>query len=36
MVKTRQYTVGYLPYRGKHNPSPQLTITGKWLNKLGF
>ncbi|EPL6456638.1 SymE family type I addiction module toxin [Providencia rettgeri] len=35
-VKTRQYTVGYLPNRGKPNPSPQLTLGGKWLNELGF
>ncbi|MEX6158387.1 SymE family type I addiction module toxin [Providencia manganoxydans] len=24
------------PKRGKPNPSPQLTISGKWLNELGF
>ncbi|MEX6211728.1 SymE family type I addiction module toxin [Providencia huaxiensis] len=36
-VKTRHYTVGYLPNRGEPNPSPQLTISGKWLKKeLGF
>ncbi|QQT51300.1 hypothetical protein [Proteus mirabilis] len=23
--------MGYLLNRGKHNPSPQLTIIGKWL-----
>ncbi|WP_308410234.1 SymE family type I addiction module toxin, partial [Providencia stuartii] len=31
VVKTRQYTVGYAPNRGKPNPSPQLTLSGKWL-----
>ncbi|WP_374448462.1 SymE family type I addiction module toxin [Providencia sp.] len=36
MARTRQYTVGYLPNRGKPNPSPQLNISGKWLNELGF
>ncbi|EOI7706836.1 SymE family type I addiction module toxin [Providencia vermicola] len=36
VVKTRQYTVGYAPNRGKPNPSPQLTLSGKWLNELGF
>ena len=35
VVKTRQYTVGYLPNRGKPNPSLQLTISGKWLKELG-
>ncbi|UPS63851.1 SymE family type I addiction module toxin [Providencia rettgeri] len=35
-VKTRHYTVGYTPNRGKPNPSPQLTLSGKWLNELGF
>lgn len=35
LVKTRQYTVDYLPNRGKPNPSPQLTISGKWLKELG-
>ncbi|MEQ5575261.1 SymE family type I addiction module toxin [Providencia huaxiensis] len=29
MVKTRKYTVGYVPNRGKPNPSPQLTLSGK-------
>ncbi|HHR6029362.1 TPA: SymE family type I addiction module toxin [Providencia alcalifaciens] len=28
--------MGYLPNKGKPNPSPQLTISGKWLKKLGF
>ncbi|EMA3639574.1 type I toxin-antitoxin system SymE family toxin [Providencia stuartii] len=36
VVKIRQYTVGYAPNRGKSNPSPQLIISGKWLNDLGF
>ncbi|EOE0524811.1 SymE family type I addiction module toxin [Providencia stuartii] len=36
VVKTRQYTVGYASNRGKPNPSPQLTLSGKWLNDLGF
>ncbi|AIN63359.1 TPA: SymE family type I addiction module toxin [Providencia stuartii] len=36
VVKTRQYTVGYAPNRGKSNPSPQLIISGKWLNAIGF
>ncbi|QIC15585.1 type I toxin-antitoxin system SymE family toxin [Providencia vermicola] len=28
--------MGYVPNRGKPNPSPQLTLSGKWLNELGF
>ncbi|MCT8250973.1 type I toxin-antitoxin system SymE family toxin [Proteus faecis] len=28
--------MGYLPNRGKPNPSPQLTFSGNWLSKLGF
>ncbi|MBG5918800.1 SymE family type I addiction module toxin [Providencia stuartii] len=36
VVKTRNYTVGYTPNRGKPNPSPQFTLSGKWLNELGF
>lgn len=36
VVKTRRYSVGYLPNNGKPNPSPQLTISGKWLKELGF
>ncbi|HHE6471082.1 TPA: SymE family type I addiction module toxin [Providencia rettgeri] len=28
--------MGYLPNRGKSNPSPQLIVSGKWLNELGF
>ncbi|APC10537.1 MULTISPECIES: SymE family type I addiction module toxin [Providencia] len=35
-VKSRQYTVGYLPNRQRPNPSPQLIISGKWLTELGF
>lgn len=33
-AKSRRYSVGYLPNRGK--PSPQLIISGKWLKELGF
>ena len=36
VVKNRRYSVGYLPNNGKPNPSPQLTISGKWLKGLGF
>ncbi|WP_272690093.1 SymE family type I addiction module toxin [Providencia sp. PROV152] len=36
VVKTRHYTVGYVPNRSKPPPSPQLTFIGKWLNELGF
>ncbi|EOG1932939.1 SymE family type I addiction module toxin [Providencia stuartii] len=36
VVKTRQYTVGYAPNRGKPTPSPQLTLSGKWLKEIGF
>ncbi|USR65133.1 type I toxin-antitoxin system SymE family toxin [Providencia stuartii] len=28
--------MGYLPNNGKPNPSPQLTISGKWLKEIGF
>lgn len=35
-VKSRRYSEGYLPNRGKPTPSPQLTLSGKWLNELGF
>ncbi|WP_336298226.1 hypothetical protein [Providencia sp. PROV150] len=28
--------MGYAPNRGKPNPSPQLTLRGKSLNKPGF
>lgn len=34
--KTRQYTEGYVPNQSKPTPSPQLTLSGKWLNELGF
>ncbi|MEQ5227480.1 SymE family type I addiction module toxin [Proteus cibi] len=34
--KNRQYTVGDLPNRDKPNPSPQLIISSKWLEELGF
>ncbi|MGK4230851.1 SymE family type I addiction module toxin [Providencia hangzhouensis] len=29
VVKTRHYTVGYIP-------NPQMTFSGKWLSELGF
>ena len=35
-VKTRKYTVGYAPNRDRPNPSPQLTLSGKWLKEMGF
>ncbi|WP_368884809.1 SymE family type I addiction module toxin [Providencia vermicola] len=28
--------MGYLPNRQRPTPSPQLIISGKWLNELGF
>nr|WP_272665592.1 SymE family type I addiction module toxin [Providencia sp. PROV174] len=28
--------MGYAPNRGKPNPSPQLTLSGKWLKEKGF
>ncbi|MEB6334602.1 SymE family type I addiction module toxin [Serratia rhizosphaerae] len=28
--------VGYRPNGGRPNPLPQLTLTGKWLEPLGF
>ncbi|EMU9121075.1 SymE family type I addiction module toxin [Providencia stuartii] len=28
--------MGYAPNRGKPNPSPQLTLSGKWLKEMGF
>ncbi|WP_411704572.1 SymE family type I addiction module toxin [Edaphovirga cremea] len=34
--QARRYTVGYRPNGGRPNPSPQLTIKGKWLEQLGF
>ncbi|WP_140920961.1 SymE family type I addiction module toxin [Limnobaculum xujianqingii] len=30
------YTVGYVPNGGKTQPSPQLKISGSWLEELGF
>ncbi|MBK5073442.1 type I toxin-antitoxin system SymE family toxin [Budviciaceae bacterium CWB-B4] len=32
----RHYTVGYVPNGGKAQPSPQLKISGRWLEELGF
>ncbi|MBK5073449.1 type I toxin-antitoxin system SymE family toxin [Budviciaceae bacterium CWB-B4] len=32
----RRYTLGYVPNGGKTQPSPQLKISGKWLEELGF
>jgi len=34
--QARRYTVGYRPNGGRPNPSPQLTIKGKWLEQIGF
>ena len=34
--QARRYTVGYRPNGGSPNPSPQLTIRGKWLDEFGF
>ncbi|MEQ9904776.1 SymE family type I addiction module toxin [Pectobacterium aroidearum] len=35
--KPRQhYTVGYAPNGGKKPPSPQLKLSDKWLEYLGF
>ncbi|WP_456300120.1 SymE family type I addiction module toxin [Pragia fontium] len=28
--------MGYTPNGGRGNPSPQLTIKGKWLEQLGL
>ncbi|MBS0974072.1 SymE family type I addiction module toxin [Serratia rubidaea] len=28
--------VGYRPNGGRSQPPPQLTLTGKWLEPLGF
>ena len=36
VIKTRRYSVGYLPNNGKPNPSPQLILSGKWLKEMGF
>ncbi|TPG63340.1 SymE family type I addiction module toxin [Ewingella americana] len=35
-LQASRYTVGYRPNGGRPNPSPQLTIKGKWLEQLGF
>ena len=38
-VKPRQkrsLTIGYSPNGGQHNPRPQLTIKGRWLEAFGF
>lgn len=35
-VKTRKYTEGYVPNQSKPPPGPQLTLSDKWLNELGF
>ncbi|WP_368884831.1 SymE family type I addiction module toxin [Providencia vermicola] len=35
-VKTRKYTEGYVPNRSKPPLDPQLTLSDKWLNELGF
>ncbi|WP_416260661.1 SymE family type I addiction module toxin [Gibbsiella quercinecans] len=32
----RHYTVGYAPNGGKKPPSPQLKLSGNWLEELGF
>ncbi|MCD1125603.1 type I toxin-antitoxin system SymE family toxin [Jinshanibacter sp. LJY008] len=32
----RHYTVGYAPNGGKTRPSPQIKISGNWLEELGF
>ncbi|OSN04465.1 SymE family type I addiction module toxin [Lonsdalea iberica] len=32
----RHYTVGYVPNGGKKPLSPQLKLSGKWLEELGF
>ncbi|MFP1982737.1 SymE family type I addiction module toxin [Lonsdalea quercina] len=32
----RHYTVGYAPNGGKKPPSPQLKLSGRWLEELGF
>ncbi|AWH89380.1 SymE family type I addiction module toxin [Limnobaculum parvum] len=36
LPQPRHYTVGYVPNGGKTQPSPQLKISGKWLEALGF
>ncbi|WP_413721393.1 SymE family type I addiction module toxin [Sodalis sp. RH24] len=32
----RYYTVGYAPNGGTRQTSPQLKISGRWLDELGF
>ena len=32
----RHYTVVYAPNGGKKPPSPQLKLSGRWLEELGF
>ncbi|PXY94616.1 type I toxin-antitoxin system SymE family toxin [Frischella perrara] len=32
----RSLTIGYSPNGGQHNPRPQLTIKGRWLEAFGF
>ncbi|CAI1041167.1 SymE family type I addiction module toxin [Serratia liquefaciens] len=34
--QARKCIVGYRPNGGRANPSPQLTLTGKWLEQFGF
>ncbi|MGO4743537.1 SymE family type I addiction module toxin [Serratia quinivorans] len=34
--QARKCIVGYRPNGGRPNPPPQLTLTGKWLEPLGF
>lgn len=35
-TQARHYKVGYRPNLGKGTPSPQLIISGRWLEQLGF
>jgi toxic protein SymE len=34
--QARKSIIGYRPNGGRPNPTPQLTLTGKWLAPLGF
>ncbi|BBI92360.1 SymE family type I addiction module toxin [Serratia symbiotica] len=34
--QARKCVVGYRPNGGKPNPTPQLTLKGRWLEPLGF
>ncbi|WP_454878524.1 SymE family type I addiction module toxin [Serratia inhibens] len=34
--QARKCIIGYRPNGGRPNPPPQLTLTGKWLEPLGF